>query len=209
MEVSNRQHYSGAKKSGAAARLVRGAFYYLAMALCCTSIFHSSLLVTSQPLRAEEIAEVEDAVNLLEARGFRREAFILRNFVVFRNTDNWLNAVTQKENAYAAANFPLNIITLYPDFFTKAQDAAERAMILLHEARHLQGADERDAYEYAWRNRHRVGWTIPSHGTTDTYIAIEELTREIVPELFICTDKPWGDCTETLPLKPANLAKTK
>jgi hypothetical protein len=208
MEVYNRQKNAnrGADR-GRFLRFGRSALYYLAVTLCLISIFHSSLLVTSQPLRADENAAVERAINLLDAKGFGREAFLLRHFTVFRNTDSWLNSLTQRENAYAAANFPFNIITLYPDFFTKAQDDTERAIILLHEVQHLRGADEHEAYEFAWRNREKVGWTILTHGTTESYINIEAMTRQTVPELFNCPDRMWNDCTGIL--KPATVARKK
>ena len=210
MEVLNRQDKKAIGKRAKLWRLIRGAGYYMAVTLCLLSIFHSSLLVTSQPLRADESAAVTRAIDLLEAKGFAYEAFLLRRLTLFRNTDNWLNEMTDKENAYAATNFPLNIITLYPDFFMKAQDDTERAMILLHEVQHIQGANEPEAYAYVWRNRHRMGWTILSHGTTESYITIEALTREVAPELFNCADKIWNDCTENLPShRKSNLARTK
>jgi hypothetical protein len=207
MEAFNRPENTAFDKRGRAARFVRGAVYYLAVTLCLFSIFHSSLLVTSQPLRAEEIETVGRAIDLLDAKGFGKEALLLRRVTVFRNSDNWLNALTEKENAFAATNFPFNVVTLYPDFFTKAVDDTERAMILLHEARHMQGADERDAYGYVWRNREKLGWTILSHGTTESYITIEILTREAAPELFACADRLWNDCTG-IP-KPATIARAK
>ena len=207
MEVFNRSENSNPVRRNLPGRVVRGTAYYLAITLCLLSIFHSSLLVTSQPLRADELQAVERAIDHLEAKGFGREAFLLRRLTVFRNSDNWLNNLTQKENAFAATNFPFNIITLYPDFFSRAKDDTERAVVLLHEARHLQGADEKDAYGYVWQNRARLGWTILSHGTTESYITIEELTRETAPELFTCADKLWNDCTEIA--KPANLARNR
>lgn len=210
MEVLNRQPKKESGKRARLARLMRRAGYYLTITLCLLSIFHSSLLITSQPLRADESARVVRAIELLDAKGFSREAFLLRRLTLFRNSDNWLNDMSGKENAYAATNYPFNIITLYPDFFTKAEDDTERAMILLHEVQHLQGANEHEAYEFVWRNRHRVGWTILSHGTTESYITIEALTREIAPELFSCTDKIWNDCTENLPAhNKSNIAAAK
>jgi hypothetical protein len=103
-----------------------------------------------------------------------------------------------KENAYAATNFPFQMITLYPDFYHKAKDDTERAMILLHEAQHLQGADEQEAYAYVWKNRTRLGWTQITYGGTPTYIDVAGLTRENAPALFTCTQKVWNDCTENL-----------
>ena len=35
-----------------------------------------------------------------------------------------------------------------------------------------------------------------SVGTTESYITIEQQTRENAPELFNCPEKPWEDCTE-------------
>jgi hypothetical protein len=196
MEVFNRLEKPESGTRDSIARGVRRAFYYLAVTLCLLSIFHSSLLVTSEPLRADEIAAVDRAVD-----------FLLRYLTVFRNTDNWLNSLTRKENAFAATNYPFNVLTLYPDFFSKAKDDTERAMILLHEAQHIQGANEREAYDYAWRNRGRIGWTILSHGTTNSYVTVEALTREAVPELFSCADKLWNDCTEIS--KPVTIARAK
>ena len=207
MEVLNRHERTNSGGRAKLARLARRAGYYLAVTLCLLSIFHSSLLVTSQPLRAEEAAQVERAIDLLDAKGFSHEAFLLRRLTIFRNSDNWLNQMTDKENAFAATNFPLNIVTLYPDFFIKAKDDTERAMILLHEVQHMQGADEHEAYGFAWRNRHRLGWTILTHGTTESYVTIELLTREIAPEIFTCKDKIWNDCTETLPARPPTIAR--
>ncbi len=60
---------------------------------------------------------------------------------VVRGNDNWLNASTKYENAYAATNFPIEIMTIYPEFFTDTLDDTERAAILLHEAQHLKGAE--------------------------------------------------------------------
>ena len=207
MEVFNRQEKTDSGKRRGAARLMSGALYYLAVTLCLLSIFQSSLLVTSQPLRADESETVNRAVDLLEAKGFGREAFLLRRLTIFRTTDNWLNSLAEKENAFAATNYPFNMVTLYPDFFTKAKDDTERAVILLHEARHLQGASEREAYSYAWQSRREIGWTILSHGATDSYVTVEALTREIAPELFTCADRLWNDCTENF--KPVTIARAK
>ena len=61
--------------------------------------------------------------------------------------------------AYAATNFPFEIVTLYPEFFKYPADDTERAVILLHEARHLAGAGEREAFASVWRDKARLGWT--------------------------------------------------
>lgn len=160
--------------------------------------FHLSMVSTSAPLYFEEEHAVDRAIELLKARGFETEAFLLEHTATFRRSDNWLNRLAEKENAFAATNLPFQIITLYPDFFTRASDDTERAMILLHEARHLLAKDEASASAYVWQNRSRLGWTQLTHGTTETYVTIEQLTRENAPELFNCSSKLWNDCTETL-----------
>jgi hypothetical protein len=191
--------------------LLRGAmlfFHYLLVTACALSLFYSSLLFTSQPLRDDERATVDRTIDLLAARGFRREAVLLRHATAFRRSDNWLNSLAVKENAFASTNFPFGVITLYPDFYHRATDDTERAMILLHEARHLQGGDEADAYAYVWENRGRLGWTMLSHGTTETFVTVELLTRDAAPELFTCPHKLWNDCTEPLPRR-AQLAEAR
>jgi hypothetical protein len=158
--------------------------------------FHLSLVTTSLPPAPYEKPAIERAISILEDKGFEKEVFLLRNTVTFRGTDHWLNSLVEKESAYASTNFPFQIVTLYNDFYTKTTDDTERAMVLLHEARHLVGDNENQAYSYVWKNRHRLGWTLRTHGTTVSYVTIEEQTREHAPELFNCPDRPWLDCTE-------------
>lgn len=158
--------------------------------------FYLSLVSTSQPPTSSEQQQIDQAIELLAERGFSDEVFVLKGTTTFRATDHWLNSFVEKENAYASTNFPFQIVTLYSDFYTKAVDKTERAMILLHEARHLMGEDENQAYSYVWRHRKDLGWTLRSHGTTESYVTIEQQTRENAPELFNCPEKPWEDCTE-------------
>ena len=158
--------------------------------------FYLSLLTTSLPPTRHERADIDRAIGVLASKGYDEEVWLLRRTVTFRGTDHWLNNFVEKENAYAATNFPFQIVTVYPDFYIKAVDDTERAMVLLHEARHLMGENENQAYAYVWRERKRLGWTLESHGATESYITIEQQTREIAPELFNCPDKPWKDCTE-------------
>src|SRR5687768_8777601 len=158
--------------------------------------FYLSLLTTSIPPTRHERAAIDRAIGVLASKGFEREVWQLRRTTTFRVTDHWLNSFVEKENAYAATNFPFQIVTVYPDFYGKAVDDTERAMVLLHEARHLMGEDENQAYAYVWRNRTTLGWTLQTHGTTESYITIEQQTRENAPELFNCPEKPWEDCTE-------------
>ena len=181
--------------------LARVAANSIVISIAALAVFYSSLLASSSLLGPLEIESVGRAIDILETRGFAREVFLLRTTAAFRADDNWLNGAIPKENSYAATNFPFQIITLYPDFFTKAVDDTERAMVLLHEARHLQGDGETQAYAFVWKNRARFGWTQLSHGTTPTYVTIAQQTRENAPELFTCTAQLWNDCTETLSAK--------
>lgn len=159
--------------------------------------FHLSLVATSTPLTTEERAAVERAIALLEKKGFQTEAFVLRNTATFSTTDNWLNRATEKEKAFAATNFPFQIITTYPDFYQRASDDTERAMILLHEARHMMAANEAEAHRYVWSHRRQLGWTQQTHGSTETFITVEQQTRAELPEMFKCSNRNWNDCTET------------
>ena len=169
---------------------------HAASAVLAIVAFYLSLISTSLPPTKAEMEKVDRAIQLLADRGFADEVFLLKGTTTFRGTDHWLNSFIEKENAYASTNFPFQIVTLYPDFYSKAVDDTERAMILLHEARHLMGEDENQAYAYVWRSRKTIGWTLRSHGTTESYVTIEQQTREIAPELFNCPEKPWEDCTE-------------
>jgi hypothetical protein len=159
--------------------------------------FYMSLSVSAKKLAYEEKKKVEDAVLILEDKGFGRDVFLLRYVTAYRGTDNWLNASVEKENAYAATNFPFEIMTLYPDFFQYPQDDTERAAILLHEAQHQKGADEKQAYEYVWKNRKKLGWTRESYSGSVIWLNVRRQTREVAPELFNCGANEYEDCTET------------
>ena len=158
--------------------------------------FYASLVLSADGLRREEHRRVQIAIKHLEQSGFTDEVFLLKHLTVFRSNDNWLNASVQKESAYAATNFPFEIITLYPDFFTYPVDEFEQAAILLHEAKHLQGKDEREAYEFVWKNRHRLGWTSEDYGQSMIWLETRKLTREYSPELFVCDFNEFSDCSE-------------
>ena len=57
-------------------------------------------------------------------------------------------------------------MTIYPDFFQFPADDTERAAILFHEAKHLEGKDEKEAYEFVWKNRKKLGWTKEKYGNS-------------------------------------------
>ncbi|HEX6126673.1 MAG TPA: hypothetical protein VFZ23_14980 [Pyrinomonadaceae bacterium] len=157
--------------------------------------FYVSLIFSSDKLDTAQLAEVRASIGILEQKGFVDEVYFLKHFAVYRANDNWLNASVEKESAYAATNFPFEIVTLYPDFFTYPKDETERAAILLHEAKHLQGLDEKEAYEFVWKNRGRLGWTIDKYGDSLIWRETRKLTKEHAPHLFVCDFNPYDDCT--------------
>lgn len=189
--------------------LAKALINYIIIAALTMTIFYLSLIATSAPITSEEREAIDRAIGVLEEKGFEREVFLLRRAATFRGGGNWLNEYTNWDNAYAATNFPFGIITLYPDFYFKAVDDTERAMILLHEARHLQGGDERDAYKFVWENRERLGWTILKYGTTASFVTIEQQTRENAPELFTCAEKLFDDCTVNLQKRRGSMLKAE
>jgi len=158
--------------------------------------FYLSLLFTAKRLNFDEKTKVKDAVKLLEEKGFDSEVFLLNYLTAFRANDHWLNASVEKEGAYAATNFPFEIMTVYPDFFQYPLDDTERAAILLHEAQHLKGADELEAYEFVWKNRQKLGWTKDKYTNSAVWRNIRKQTREFAPHLFVCELKEFADCTE-------------
>ena len=175
----------------------------LARAIVCVLVciavilgFYLSLVATAKSLTIQEKSTVRDAVKLLRQKGFSREVMLLDNFTVFRSNDNWLNASVAKENAFAATNFPFEIITLYPEFFTYPADDTERAAILLHESKHLGGGDEHDAYAFVWKNRKQLGWTRDIYAASPVWQNVRKQTKENAPELFVCGNNDFGDCTE-------------
>lgn len=177
-------------------KIVKRVFICVAVCLATVVVFYLSLIFTSKPLADDEKQSVQKAISLLEAKGFEREAFLLTHFTVFRADDNWLNASTLNESAYAATNYPFEIVTIYPGFFDIPQDDTERAMILLHEAQHLKGADEKEAYEFVWKHRAQLGWTKDKYGDSLVWRNVRKQTREFAPALFICDFNEYGDCTK-------------
>lgn len=157
--------------------------------------FYFSLLISAKRLTLAEQQKVTDAVAILDEAGFDREVFYLRYLTAFRSNDNWLNASVPKETAYAATNYPFEIMTLYPRFFERTVDDTERAAILLHEARHLRGLDENDAYSFVWKNKDRIGWTPQKYRGTELFVIVLGDTKDYAPGLFNCPQKPENDCT--------------
>jgi hypothetical protein len=176
--------------------LLRRAAAVVCATLAVLVLCHGSLLWTSQAATVEQRIEVRRAVDLIEQGGFKREAFLLRRLSNFRTSDNWWNRYTGHQEAYAATNFPFEVVTLYPDFFLYPTDDVERAVILLHEARHLSGAGEEEAFAGVWRDKARLGWTREKYGQTRVWKNVREFTGRYAPKLFICGPDGQQDCFE-------------
>lgn len=159
-------------------------FRILATALACLAIFFVSLIVSSRALTDSERASVDRAITILEERGFAYDAFILRNFTVFRGPNNWINSWAGGD-AFAKTNFPFQIITIYPDFSTIPVDDVERAGILLHEARHLRGFGEPSAYRYVWENRCKLGWTYDNYYSRTAFVATSYEAKRQNPGMIV------------------------
>ncbi len=187
---------SGSSFSFFRSKTVRRVAAVAAVTLVALAAFYLSLVLTAKPLALEERRSIEAATRVLAEKKFDDEVFLLRYLTVYRGNDHWLNASTREENAYAATNFPFEIMTVYPDFFTQSRDDTERAAILLHEAQHLKGADEKAAYRYVWRNRKRLGWTREAYGSSQIWRHVRKQTREFAPEMFVCAGVEFEDCTE-------------
>jgi len=175
-------------------RLGQRIAWILGMTTVVLIICYLSLLLTSDELGYDKRKTVERAIAVLDANGFGKQAFVLRRLVSYRATDNWWNMQVGHHDAYAATNFPFEVVTLYPDFFEVAVDDNERAAILLHESYHLFGSGEVTALEQTWRAKHRLGWTEDRYGQTRVWANTEELTMAQLPNLFHCGSDGKSDC---------------
>jgi hypothetical protein len=159
-------------------------------------IYYMSLLLTSEELGYDQQQTIQHSVAILRQKGFDKEAFVLGTLVQYRRTDNWWNRYVGHHDAYAATNFPFEIVTVYPEFFDAAIDDTERAAILLHESYHLFGSGEEAALEGAWRDKQRLGWTADKYGQTKVFNNTRELTAAGVPKLFTCGADGRSDCVQ-------------
>jgi hypothetical protein len=181
---------AGPKKRSLLKRLV----WIAGATLISLLIFYLSLLITSDGLQADQREAAQKAIAVLEQHGFNREAFVLKHLTVFRSTDNWWNRYIGHRDAYAATNFPFEVVTLYPEFFNVPVDDNERAAVLLHEASHLLGGGEEDALSSAWRSKQRLGWTADRYKQTRLWNATEQLTKAQFPYMFKCGVDGQSDC---------------
>ncbi|HEY6187151.1 MAG TPA: hypothetical protein VIW80_05690 [Pyrinomonadaceae bacterium] len=170
--------------------------WIVGMTLVILIIYYLSLLMTSDAIKWQQRQAVNHAIAILEQKGFGKEAFVLRHLVSFRSTDNWWNMQVGHHDAYAATNFPFEVVTLYPEFFDTATDDTERAAILLHESYHLFGSGERSALEGAWRNKSKLGWTADKYGESKVWKNTKDLTLSEVPQLFRCGADGQSDCVQ-------------
>jgi len=157
-------------------------------------VWYVSLLLSSDALQPDQYLKVDVAISLLEQTGFNREAFVLRHATSFRRTDNWWNRWLGHRDAYAATNFPFEIVTLYPEFFEVPVDDRERAAVLLHEAQHLLGAGEESALRATWTKKQQLGWTVDKYKQTRVWDATERLTKSQFPYMFQCGSDGQSDC---------------
>jgi hypothetical protein len=140
-------------------------------------LWSRSLLLTSEPITEDQRVIVRQAIAVLAQAGFTREVVMLRHFANYRATDNWWNRYQGHQQAYAATNFPLGVVTLYRPFFAVAVDDTERAAILLHEAQHLIGAGEEEALRRVWNEKDRIGWTADKYADTRVWKNTKEWTE--------------------------------
>ena len=159
-------------------------------------IAYMSMLITSEDLRYDQRQIVERGIAVLESKGFRKNSFVLKRLTRFRATDSWWNRYLGHRDAYAATNFPFEIVTLYPEFFEVSSDDIERAAILLHESEHLLGAGEERALEVTWRSKTQLGWTESNYTQSRVWNNTKELTQRALPNLFTCGADGKSDCTE-------------
>jgi hypothetical protein len=177
-------------------RIGRRLIWIFGTTLVLLFVFYLSLLLTSDDLGFDRRQTVRNAIAILKQNGFDKEAFVLGNLVKYRATDNWWNRFVGHRDAYAAANFPFEVVTLYPEFFDVAVDDTERAVILLHESYHLFGSGEDAALEGVWRDKQRLGWAADKYGQTRVWSNTRELTVARVPKLFQCGNDGHSDCIQ-------------
>ena len=174
--------------------LLKRVTWVVGATLLILTIWYVSLLMSSTGLQPDQRERVDKGIAVLQQSGFTREAFILNHLTSFRSTDNWWNSYVGHRDAYAATNFPFEVVTLYPEFFALPVDDRERAAVLLHEARHLMGDGEDAALQTAWKNKQRLGWTSDKYNRTRVWDATEDLTKARFPYMFQCGADGQSDC---------------
>lgn len=145
-------------------------------------LWHVSITFTSESASFAQHQAIDRAAQIIDERGFGLNAFMLRYLVRYRATDSWWNDWTGHDTAYAATNFPFEVMTLYKDFYDVPVDDTERAVILLHESYHLLGYGEHGAFARVWRDKDQLGWTEEKYGHTKLWENVREYTERYAPE---------------------------
>lgn len=183
------------KDKRAGSGLLQSLLRITALSLLLLLCWHVSITFTSESLSFDERQSVERAIDVLEARGFTANAFVLRYLTRFRASDSWWNRWVGHDQAYASTNFPFEVVTFYPGFYKTPIDDTERAAILLHESYHLFGYGEAGAFERAWKNKAQLGWTEDRYGQTKLWANVRDNTQVSAPHLFRCGPSGQADCT--------------
>ena len=176
--------------------LLKRVIWVVSTTIVLLFIGYMSMLMTSEDLRYDQREVVDRAIAVLDGKGFQKHSFVLKRLTRYRATDSWWNRYLGHRDAFAATNFPFEIVTLYPEFFEISSDDTERAAILLHEAEHLLGAGEERALEATWRRKGQLGWTGSTYSQSRVLHNTRELTQRMVPHLFNCGADGTSDCTE-------------
>jgi hypothetical protein len=155
-----------------------------------------SLRATSEAVSFEQRQVVDRASEVLEKGNLGGHTFVLRRLASYRASDNWWNRTVGHHDAYAATNFPFEVVTLYPDFFKVPIDDTERAVVLLHESYHLTGGGEETAFAEVWREKGKLGWTKERYGHTLLWRNVRVYTERYAPQHFSCGSSRADDCFE-------------
>jgi len=145
-----------------------------------TSVFGKSL---SDP---KEINTVDAAIAVLDpVQDLYSEAQVLRTAKYRRSKPPYLYGVCiYKGGCFAAAHY--GFLFLDDQFFDQnlLHDSVERAAVLLHEAFHLEGGNEHDAYAGVWVNKEKFGWTETPYSHYFLWGQVKAETMNAAPELF-------------------------
>lgn len=172
--------------ASAASRIPEMALRIGGITLLLLFLWHVSITLTSESASFDQLQAIKRATAVIERQGFAANGFILRYLVRYRASDSWWNNWVGHETAYAATNFPFEVVTLYKEFYETPVDDTERAAILLHESYHLLGYGEPGAFEKVWLNKEQLGWTEERYGHTRVWLTVREATGRHAPHLFIC-----------------------
>src|SRR6185503_17846887 len=72
-------------------KILKSALRIFGLAGFVIFLWYASLIGTSEPVLLDQKKIVDNAINVLEMRGFDDEVFALRHLTFYRSTDNWWN----------------------------------------------------------------------------------------------------------------------